>query len=58
MADSKFVYFLDVGAVVLRPDGELSPDISPDAAHFTARGYDLLANAIQPTVEQLLAKSH
>jgi lysophospholipase L1-like esterase len=56
--DSKFIYYLDAGAVLLRSDGELSPDIAPDATHFTARGYELLATAMQPTVEKLLAQSH
>ncbi len=57
IADSKFVYFLDVGSVLLRPNGELPQDISGDYAHLTERGYELLTTAIQPTVEKLLAKS-
>jgi lysophospholipase L1-like esterase len=58
IADSKFIYFLDVGSVLVHPDGRLSQDISPDQVHFTERGYELITTAIQPTVEKLLAKPH
>jgi beta-glucosidase len=58
VADSNFVYFLDVGSSLLDPDGSLPARNSEDHTHLTAQGYELLATALQPTVERLLGKFH
>lgn len=53
-ADNKKVFFLDINAKFLEPDGTLSKDIMPDLLHPNAKGYEIWAEAIQPKVEELL----
>jgi lysophospholipase L1-like esterase len=53
-ADNKKVYFMDIGAKFLQPDGTLSKEIMPDLLHPNAKGYEIWAEAIAPKVKELL----
>jgi N-acetylglucosamine-6-sulfatase len=53
-ADDKSVFYMDLGATFLEPDGTLSQEIMPDRLHLSAKGYDLWAAAIDAKVKDLL----
>lgn len=57
IADGKTVYYLDIGARFVGPDGTISQEIMPDFLHLTPRGYELWAEAIEPTLVQLLGET-
>jgi lysophospholipase L1-like esterase len=50
--DGKRVTYMDIGAKFLQPDGTLTADIMPDFLHPSAKGYQILADAIQPVVDK------
>jgi len=52
--DGKTVRFLDIGAKFLEPDGTLSKDISPDFVHLSPKGYKIFADAIEPTIAEMM----
>ncbi len=52
--DGKMVKFLDIGARFLEPDGTLPKGIMPDLLHPNANGYQIWADAIEPTLEEML----
>lgn len=54
LADGKIVYFLDIGPRFLEADGTLPKAIMPDALHPNEKGYESWAQAIEPTVAELL----
>jgi lysophospholipase L1-like esterase len=53
-ADDKTVFFMDIGAKFLAPDGTLSKDIMPDLLHPNEKGYEIWAEAILSKVKELL----
>ncbi len=50
----KTVKYLDIGSKFLQDDGSLSKDIMPDFLHLSARGYEIWAEAITPTLQDML----
>ena len=56
VADDKMVFFLDIGPKFLAADGTLSKDIMPDYLHPNAKGHEIWAEAIEPTVAKLMGK--
>ena len=56
LEDKHNVFFLDIGKTFLQPDGSLSKEIMPDFLHLSPKGYDLWTAAIQPKVQELMAK--
>ncbi len=52
--DQKNVFFLDIGAKLLQPDGSMSRDITGDFLHFNAAGYQIWADAITPKLTELM----
>ena len=50
----KHVKYLDIGAKFLDSEGALSKDIMPDYLHPNAKGYEIWAEAIDPTLKQML----
>jgi lysophospholipase L1-like esterase len=54
--DGKHVTYLDIGGKLLQPDGSLSTEVTKDFTHLTSRGYEIFAEAIDPTLEALLRK--
>jgi lysophospholipase L1-like esterase len=54
--DGKSVRYLDIGDKFLDKDGTLPKDIMPDALHPNAKGYQIWADAVMPTVYEMLGK--
>lgn len=48
------VTFLDVGPRFLQPDGSLPRELMGDYLHPTAKGYEIWAEAMEPTLKRLL----
>ena len=53
-ADNKTVFFMDINAKFLQPDGTLSKEIMPDLLHPNEKGYQIWTEAIQARVKGLL----
>ncbi len=53
--DGSHVRYLDIGPKFLTPEGVLEPEIMPDFLHPSPHGYELWAQAMQPTLDELLA---
>jgi lysophospholipase L1-like esterase len=56
LADSRMVFYLDIGPKFLEADGRLSKEIMPDLLHPNAKGYAIWAEAIEPTVVKLMSE--
>ena len=54
LADNKQVFYLDIGDKFLTPDGTLTTEIMADGLHPTEKGYQIWADAIMPTVKNLM----
>jgi lysophospholipase L1-like esterase len=52
--DGKTVKYLDIGDKFLEKDGTLSRDVMPDFLHLSKKGYEIEANAIKPTLSELM----
>ncbi len=50
------LWYADIGERFLSKDGNLSKEIMPDGLHPSAKGYEIWADAILPTITELLAK--
>ena len=50
------ITFLDVTAKLLEPDGSISKEMMGDYLHPTAKGYEIIADAIEPTLKKLLGE--
>jgi lysophospholipase L1-like esterase len=57
LEDGERIHFLDIGHIFLQPDGSLSEEIMPDALHLSPAGYQLWAEAMEPTLQKLLEES-
>lgn len=53
-ADGTNVFYQDIGHVFLARDGSVDRGLVPDLSHPSAKGYVVFAEAIVPTVRQLL----
>lgn len=54
LADNKQVFYMDIGDKFLTADGTLTTEVMGDGLHPTARGYQIWADAILPTVRELM----
>jgi beta-glucosidase len=54
LSDGKAVIFLDINHVFLGPDGKVPADIMPDFLHPNEHGYQLWADAMEPTLDKML----
>ena len=54
LADDRTVVFMDLGSKFLEPDGTLSRDLFPDLLHPNAKGYQIWADAMEPTLAEML----
>jgi beta-glucosidase len=52
--DNNKVFFVDVNSVFLTKEGVLPKDVMPDLLHPNEKGYDLLAKALEPHLQELL----
>lgn len=46
------VSYLDIGSQLLQPDGSITTQMMPDGYNLGTQGYAILANAIQPAINQ------
>jgi len=53
LADNKQVFYMDIGDKFL-VNGVVPPDIMADGLHPTEKGYQIWADAILPTVKNLM----
>jgi enterochelin esterase family protein len=56
MADDQHIWVMNINSKFLTEDGSLSKDIMPDLLHPNAKGYELWAEAIEPTVKKLMGE--
>jgi lysophospholipase L1-like esterase len=57
LADNEHVFFLDIGPKFLAADGSTLPkEIMPDLLHPSGKGYEIWAEAIEPTVAKLMGE--
>jgi len=54
LGDGKHVFFLDIGAKFLGPDGLIPADVMPDKLHPSLKGYEIWAAAIKEQLAKLL----
>ncbi len=52
--DGKMVRYLDIGPKFLEADGTLSRSIMPDLLHPSERGYQIWADAMNPTLDEMM----
>jgi len=52
--DGAHVHYLDIGASFLTAEGLLEPEVMPDYLHPSVHGYEIWAQAMQPTLDGLL----
>jgi lysophospholipase L1-like esterase len=52
--DGKMVKYLDIGPKFLEADGTLPKSIMPDLLHPNERGYQIWAEAMEPTLDEML----
>ncbi|WP_254509823.1 platelet-activating factor acetylhydrolase IB subunit [Anatilimnocola floriformis] len=56
LADDKSIFYLDIGSKFLTEDGTLEKEIMPDYLHLSPKGYEIWAEAIEPSVKKLLGE--
>ena len=54
--DGKSVRFLDIGPKFLGTDKQLPKEIMPDFLHLSPKGYEIWAEAMLPTLTEMLGK--
>jgi lysophospholipase L1-like esterase len=52
--DGKWIKFLDIGQKFLDSNGDLPKDVMPDFLHPNAKGYRIWADAMDPTLQEML----
>lgn len=53
-ADNQKVFYKDIGAAFLQPDGTLTREIMPDLLHLSEQGYEIWSKQIIDDVKRLL----
>ena len=56
LADGESIHYLNLDRHFLQPDGTISREMMPDFLHLRKRGYEILADAIEPTVARTVAR--
>jgi len=54
LEDGQRVFFTDIGAQMLLPDGSISREYLPDLLHLSTKGYKLWADNIQPKIDKFM----
>jgi beta-glucosidase len=52
--DGSHVKYLDIGDKFLAPDGTMTKEVMHDALHPSEKGYQIWADAIQPTLDEMM----
>jgi beta-glucosidase len=56
IADGKKIYYLDINDHFLDDDGTLPKDVMPDLLHPNTNGYRIWAEAVEPTIANLMGE--
>ena len=56
LGDGQNGFYLDINPKFLAADGTLSKEVMPDLLHPNAKGYEIWAEAIEPTVAKLMGE--
>lgn len=56
MADGEMVFYLDINKAFLDENGTLTRKVMPDLLHPGSKGYQLWAEAMDPTLQKLLSE--
>jgi len=54
--DGEKVHYLDIGPKFMKEDDTISPEIMPDFLHLSPKGYEIWAEAIEPSLKKLLGE--
>ncbi|MEX2216212.1 MAG: platelet-activating factor acetylhydrolase IB subunit [Phycisphaeraceae bacterium] len=54
--DGEHVFYLDIGANLMNPDGVISKEIMPDFLHLSKKGYEIWAQSIDAKVKSMLGE--
>jgi lysophospholipase L1-like esterase len=57
-ADNQRVFYKDIGAIFLKPEGKMDLKLLPDKLHPNAAGYVLWADAILPDIKRILGSDY
>ena len=57
IADNKMIYYLEINKDFLNKDGVLTREVMPDLLHLSEYGYEIWAEAIEPTVQELMGEN-
>ncbi len=57
LGDGDHVRYLDVGGAFLEPDGSIAREVMPDLLHPGLEGYRRWAEAMEPTLREMLGES-
>ncbi|QIL90193.1 glycoside hydrolase family 3 protein [Microbulbifer sp. SH-1] len=55
-ADNEQIFYQEIYSEFLQPDGELTKEIMPDYLHLSESGYQIWAEAMEPTLSKLLVQ--
>ncbi len=56
LADGQRTVYLDIGEKFVGAGGVISKEVMPDFLHLSARGYELWAEAMEPTLKKMLGE--
>jgi beta-glucosidase len=56
IADAKKIFYLDINDKFLEDDGTLPKEIMPDLLHPNKKGYEIWAEAMEPTIQKLMGE--
>lgn len=56
IADGKHIFYLDINKAFLDENGVLTREIMPDLLHPNEKGYEIWAEAMEPTIKKLMGE--
>ncbi|MHC4291567.1 MAG: GDSL-type esterase/lipase family protein [Planctomycetota bacterium] len=56
IADGKHIFYLDINDAFLNEKGQLTEEVMPDLLHPNEKGYQLWAEAMEPTIQELMGE--
>jgi lysophospholipase L1-like esterase len=57
IADGKMIYYLNINKAFLNKKGLWTREISPDLSHLSEKGYQIWAEAMEPTIVKLMGET-
>jgi len=56
VADNKMVFYLDINKKFLNKKGVFTKEVTPDLVHLSEKGYQIWAEAMEPTIVKLMGE--